>query len=249
MSFSDHFSSVAAHYAAYRPGYPPELFAWLADLVPSHEVAWDCACGSGQAAQGLTVHFKSIIATDASAEQIKEAKLNPKITYSVALAEQSGLDAHSVDLITVAQAAHWFKHDAFYKEVRRVLKPRGILALWTYEFFSIDDRDINNCIRTFYEKAINPYWPAERAWVKAHYKTLPFALEDEIKAPAFEQSLSWNFTQLFGYFRSWSAVKKFEEVHGFDLVEKLERDLKPLWGDPNSTKPITMPLYMRVARV
>jgi len=249
MTFADHFSSVASHYAAYRPGYPPELFDWLATIAPGHGLAWDCACGNGQAARGLTAHFDRIIATDGSEAQIKAAKPHPKIEYRVALAEESGLETHSVDLITVAQAAHWFKHEAFYREVRRVLKPKGVLALWTYVFIKVDDVAVQERIAVFYEKTIAGYWPPGREYVKERYTTLPFPFENEIKHPPFIQNFAWNLNQLMGYLRSWSAVTNFKAARGFDPVEALEKEVKPLWGDANASKPISTPIHMRVARV
>ncbi|WP_445361712.1 methyltransferase domain-containing protein [Microbulbifer sp. EKSA005] len=52
-------------------------------MAPSNKLAWDCACGSGQAAIGLAKLFSSVYATDISAEQIKAAKAHPKIHYQV----------------------------------------------------------------------------------------------------------------------------------------------------------------------
>ncbi|TXH78069.1 MAG: class I SAM-dependent methyltransferase, partial [Thiothrix sp.] len=120
--FKDHFSNVAKTYANYRPQYPAELYTWLANISPSTESVWDCACGTGQASLGLAEHFQQVIATDASAQQIAVAEPHPKIEWRVASAEASGLADHSVDLITVAQALHWFDLEQFYAEAQRVLK-------------------------------------------------------------------------------------------------------------------------------
>ena len=125
--FKDHFSGHALDYRAFRPAYPPELFAFLAHSAPARDLAWDCGTGNGQAAIGLAEHFASVFATDASAEQIKNAARHPKIEYAVAPAEQCPLADHSADLITVTQALHWFHLDRFYAEVRRVV-PAGRLT-------------------------------------------------------------------------------------------------------------------------
>ena len=116
-TFKDHFSAASGRYAAYRPDYPAALFEWLAGLCDRHDTAWDCATGSGQAALGLAPHFRRVVATDASAEQVRHAVAHPSIDYRVAQAEDSGLADHSVDLVTVAQAAHWFDLPRFYAEV------------------------------------------------------------------------------------------------------------------------------------
>jgi ubiquinone/menaquinone biosynthesis C-methylase UbiE len=130
MKFKDHFSGHAANYAKFRPNYPRELFEYLASIAPGRGRAWDCATGNGQAAVGLSAFFECVIATDASEKQILGASRSERIEFRVAAAEKSGLESKSIDLVTVAQALHWFDLNAFYAEVIRVLKPRGILAAW-----------------------------------------------------------------------------------------------------------------------
>ena len=125
--FKDHFSTVAQDYARFRPGYPAALFSTLAGLAPTRDLAWDCATGNGQAAVHLAGHFARVVATDLSQEQLGRAIAAPRIVFRRAGAEESGLDPSSVDLITVAQAVHWFDFDRFDAEARRVLVPRGVL--------------------------------------------------------------------------------------------------------------------------
>ncbi len=137
MNFKDYFSKQASDYTRYRPHYPETLFEYLATLVFSHQRAWDCATGSGQAALGLTTYFKEIIATDASEKQIANVFEHKKITYLIAPAEKTEIESNSVDLIAVAQALHWFDLDKFYAEARRVLKEGGVVAAWSYSLLRI----------------------------------------------------------------------------------------------------------------
>jgi len=131
MSFKDHFSSHAAGYAAYRPTYPPELVTFLADTSPATSIAIDCGCGTGQLSIPLAGRFDRVVALDASAAQIASAPAHPRVEYRVAGADAIGEPDGSADLVTVAQAAHWFDLDRFYMEARRVLRRGGILALIT----------------------------------------------------------------------------------------------------------------------
>ena len=85
--FSDHFSSLSSAYAVHRPGYPDGLFTLLATLPGKRRRVWDCATGSGQAALGLAPHFESVLATDASAAQVRAADSHPRVRYAVAQAE------------------------------------------------------------------------------------------------------------------------------------------------------------------
>jgi len=131
MTFRDHFSGVAAGYAAHRPRYPAALVEYLASVAPRCEVAWDCGCGSGQLSVGLAGRFERVIATDASAEQeqIAAAEPHPRIEYRRAPAEASGIAAGSIDFAVAAQAAHWFDLKGYYAEVRRIARPRSIVAI------------------------------------------------------------------------------------------------------------------------
>src|SRR5437870_8355836 len=173
--FKDHFSGHAVEYAKFRPRYPDELFEYLALIAPRHELAWDCATGNGQAAVGLARHFGSVIATDASAEQIESAQPDDRVSYRVARAEASGIDSTSVDLILVAQALHWFDLDAFFTEAKRVLKDDGVLAISSYNVLQISAK-IDLVIWKFYRETTGPFWPPERDLVVSDYKNikLPF---------------------------------------------------------------------------
>ncbi len=246
--FSNHFGAVAENYADFRPRYPKELFAWLAAQCPVKSLAWDCGAGSGQAAVALAAHFTHVHATDASAEQIAHAEAHPSITYAVAPAEHSGLAAAGTDLVTVAQALHWFDLPAFYAEVRRVLKPGGVIAAWTYGVHRTEGDDIDAAVRHFYTQVVGPYWPAERRHVENGYRELPFPFE-RIAAPDFAMQVRWPLAQLLGYLGSWSATARYRKENGNDPLAALEQQLLPLWGDPSQVRTVAWPLSLLAGRV
>lgn len=247
IAFKDHFSSDSAHYAAFRPDYPTALFGWLASLCAEHDIAWDCATGNGQAALGLTRHFSRVIATDASSEQIHSATSHPGIEYRVAPAEDSHLQDQSIDLITVAQAAHWFDLPYFYDEASRVLKPGGVLALWAYGLARIEPR-IDVLITHFYTDTVGPCWPPERVLIDEGYRSLPFPF-DEMPTPMLTMQAEWDLNAFIGYLSTWSAVKRYRATHGLDPLSALVDDLKPLWGFPETRKRLQWPVFLRVGRV
>lgn len=247
MTFTDHFAPVAAGYAGFRPTYPAGLFDWLAEIAPGCALAWDCAAGSGQASLDLAGHFRRVVASDASAAQIAAATPHPGVEYRIAPAESSGLDDASVDLVTVAQALHWFDLERFYAEVRRVLVPDGVLAVWTYGVLHVAGEEVDDAVQAFYGGTLGPYWPPERRLVESGYRTLPFPFA-ELPAPPFVMACAWDLGQLLGYFRSWSATARFIIARGHDPLAELERILAPLWGDPATRRRIVWPLSLRAGR-
>ena len=245
--FHDHFSSVAEQYASFRPRYPAALFDYLAALCPERRLAWDCACGSGQASVPLGDRFESVLATDASAAQVAAASTHPRVRYQVARAEQSGLDSASADLVTVAQALHWLDLAPFYAEVTRVLRPGGVLAVWTYGSPHSAVPPIESVLARFLSEMIGPYWPPERALVDSGYRTLPFPFP-EVAPPEFAIEQRWSLPHLLGYVRSWSATSRYVARHRIDPVIALEASLLAPWGEPQTTHVIRWPLSMRLGR-
>jgi SAM-dependent methyltransferase len=244
MSNAALFSTVAREYANFRPGYPPELFAWLARTAPRRDAAWDCGCGSGQASTALAEHFQRVHATDVAPEQIAAARPHARVQYSVATAEHSGLGAASVDLVTVAQALHWFDVEAFYAEARRVARPGALLAVWNYPRPQLVDAELDRRFLEFYGGVVGPYWPPERRHVEANYTTLPFPFE-ELPHPQFALTLRWNLEQLLGYVSSWSATTQYRKAKGDDPVPLLRASLQAAWPGEATLVEIRLPIGLR----
>ena len=247
-SFQDLFSQHAACYAEARPGYPEELFSYLAGLVPRHELAWDAGTGNGQAAIGLAAHFKRVIATDGSRDQIAHAQPHEQIEFHVALAEEAELPAGGVDLITVAQALHWFNLDAFYANVRRAAAPHGVIAVWCYTLPRVNDA-VDAVCDWFYKDVTGPYWPGDRAWVDSRYQSIAFPFRELTGVPVFECRQDWSFAQYVGYVRSWSAVQRYMKANGRDPMPLVADKMAAAWGDANTRLATKFPIHLRVAYV
>jgi SAM-dependent methyltransferase len=245
MQFKDHFSGHASDYARFRPHYPRELFVYFADITSERECAWDCATGNGQAAVSLGEFFRYVIASDASEKQIANGQPHDRVSYRVASAEQGGLPNASVDLITVAQALHWFDRETFFTEAKRVLKPRGALAVWCYNLFKIAP-EIDRLVETFYRETVGPYWDFERRLVETGYRTIEFPFT-ELKPPDFRMQAEWSLDDVLGYLRTWSATKGFIAARGFDPVVDLSAELRAVWSESEIRK-INWPLSLRVGR-
>lgn len=228
-AFADHFSVSAAQYSQFRPGYPPELFSYLAEVSPCRDCIWDCASGSGQAAIEASQYFRCVIATDASYQQLRNAQTADNIFYATCLAEQTPFIDRAFDLIMVAQALHWFKLERFYAEVRRLLKPSGLLAVWTYNLLQINPR-VDELIRHLYSDILGDYWAFERKLVENGYRDLdfPFACRP---TPEFAMQSHWTLQQLLGYLSTWSAVKSYREKNDLDPLSLVQEELARAWGD------------------
>jgi SAM-dependent methyltransferase len=246
FSFEDHFSKHSEQYAQYRPHYPDEIYAYLASLAPGHSLAWDCGTGNGQAALGLAKYFDKVHATDASAEQISLAYAHERVDYHVEPAEHVSLNTSSVDLVTVAVAIHWFNFDEFYREVRRVLKPNGILAAWTYSFAEISPQ-VDPLIKQYYFEVLAGFWPERIRYLEQRYETIPFPF-DEIIPPSFAMETNWNLIQFAGFLNSWSATQRYKAQRGDHPLDLLWHKLLAAWGDENEPLLIRWPLHFRIGR-
>lgn len=245
-AFKDHFSSHAAAYAAYRPSYPPELAAWLASIAPATGLALDVGAGSGQLSRLLAEHFDRVIAAEPSARQIETAARHPRIDYRVAPAERCGLPDSSVDLLTAAQAAHWFDLPAFFAEARRVLKPGGAIALISYA--GMEPRSaIEPLIDRFRLETLEHYWPAERRLVENGYRDIdpPF---ERIGALPFFIEVHWPLAAMIGYLDTWSAIRAMERAVGRGRFEAFVAELAEAWGDPKTVRTIRWPLAIVAGR-
>ncbi|HEV2749632.1 MAG TPA: class I SAM-dependent methyltransferase [Gemmatimonadales bacterium] len=248
--FRDHFSEVAAEYAAHRPSYPSALVDHLAGLAPARRLAWDSGCGSGQLSVLLAGQFERVWATDASGEQIARATAHPGVSYSCAPAQSSGLADRVVDLATAAQAAHWFDLPSYYGEVRRVARPGGIVALISYGVMTVDP-GVDAIIRPFYHDVLGAHWPPERRQVDEGYRSLYFPFEElpPPPAPNLEIRLDWRFADVIGYVGTWSAVWALQQAAGKGPVETFRRALAHAWGPAERVRTVRWPLALRVGRV
>src|SRR5688572_31614578 len=191
--FLDHCSQGSREYAQARPTYPDELFRRVAECSPSRDAAWDCATGSGQAALGLARHFARVEATDASAEQIANATAAPNVAYSVQPAEATSFASASFDAVCVAQAVHWFDVERFYAEVKRVLRPRGVLLLTAYGWSSVS-AEVDKVVKSAVLPAIQPHWSPQNQLVVDGYRDLPFPFE-RIEFEPLAIEVAWTLGQ------------------------------------------------------
>lgn len=241
----DNFSDQSKDYAKFRPHYPRELFDFLTSLTIQQTRAWDCGTGNGQVAVELANHFEQVYATDISENQIREAINKPNITYDIVSAENTAFPDNYFDLITVAQAIHWFDFEKFYKEVSRLLKPAGIFAVIGYPLLQVNP-DVDMVIHEFYESALHGYWDPERKYLDENYETIPFPFK-RLSTPAFKMETSWTLTDLTGFLNTWSAVQHYIRKKGKNPVNDVLPKLQNTWP-PGEVKKIIFPILLLVTR-
>lgn len=244
--FKDLFSVQAKDYAKYRPTYPPELFQYLSSLSPSHNLVWDVGTGNGQAAVELAKLFTQVYATDPSEKQITEAIEVKNITYKIESAESPTLETHSANLITVAQAFHWFKHQQFAEVCNKVAAPGCHLAVWTYAVSTVTP-SVDHALQKLYQGLLGPYWEKERQLVEEGYRSIkmPFT---EVTTPKFELTAEWSLEQFLGYLKTWSALQTYLKKNDSSAINEAFKEISKAWGTDQIRK-VTWPLGLRVWKI
>ncbi|TGL44298.1 class I SAM-dependent methyltransferase [Leptospira perdikensis] len=242
----DNFSSQSDQYAKYRPTYPLEFFEYLNSLLPTKQNVWDCGTGNGQVAYELSKMFSKVYATDISKSQIENAIKKENINYSVQPAEKTNFPDHTFDLITIAQAIHWFDFDQFYAEAKRTAKKNSFIAAIGYGRIQIAPA-MDTMIDDFYQNVIGIYWDKERKYIDENYKTIPFPFE-EIQTPSFAIQLLWTEEHLIGYLNTWSAVKHYITANGHNPVDELRNKMKPFWEKQKEIN-VQFELLLRIGKI
>lgn len=246
MAKYDLFSGQSRLYAAFRPTYPAELYSFILRHVRSTDTAWDCATGNGQVARALANEFKLVEATDISEKQLQYAHTEQNIRYSLQPAEHTDFAQETFDLITVAQALHWFNLDEFYVECKRVARPGCIIALWGYANV-ITCVEIHEVVRDFYYNVVGEFWEPARKHVEDHYQSLPFPFA-EIPAPQFAIQQQWDLQHLLGYIESWSATQAYMAKTGLNPIQQLSSRLQP-FTEPGKNIEVRFPVFLRLGRI
>lgn len=241
----DLFSGHAPEYAQFRPRYPEELVKYISRLVRYRGVVWDCGCGSGQLSVPLARHFQLVMASDISEGQVAQAPGNKGILYTIQPAEQTDFPDEYFDMVVVGQAIHWFNHEAFYREAKRVMGPEAVIVAIGYGLMRVSP-GIDAVMDQFYKEITGPYWEPERKYIDDAYRSLPFPFEP-INVPDFEIYCQWNFEQMMGYLNTWSAVKGYEQENGVNPLTLVATDLEQAWGGETGRR-VVFPGFVKAGR-
>lgn len=244
----DLFSLQSKKYAKYRISYPKEIYKEIYKILKKNKIpfefAWDCGTGNGQVAKELAKKFSIVYATDISENQIKEAIKKPNIFYSIEPAENTSLKDNSINLITVAQALHWFEFEPFYEEIKRVSKKPAILAIWCYSTCIIRDSKINRLFNQFYKNILGPYWEKERKYVEEGYQNIDIPFR-KILEKNIEFIKNFTKSKFVGYLSTWSSVQKYIEIHNQNPIYFFKKEIEPYWNSKEK-KEILFPIHLKI---
>jgi len=245
LTGNDHFSRQAEGYSQYRPAYPQELIDFLLDHVVGQETLWDAGTGNGQLARQLAPGFTQVYATDHSAQQLRFAQGPKHVAFIHCSSENTTLADSSVDLVTIAQAIHWFDLPAFYREVRRVAKPNAKIAALGYG--SLQIAGLEEVLLAFHRKTFGEFLSMERQHVDEHYRNLDFPFA-EVPSPEFSQSFEWGMDLLEGYFNTWSSVQKYIQKYGVNPVDSLMVEITEILQEAPKVG-VTFPYFIRLGTI
>lgn len=238
----DLFSAQSELYQQARPTYPQSLIDSLIQQLKGFDRAWDCGAGSGQLTRLIAPYFQQVIATDLSQNQLDQAPALSNVSYLQQAAEQCTFPDQYFDLITVAQAIHWFDFEKFYAQVKRTLKADGLFAVIGYGLLTLEDAFLNDRLQQLYHQTLNGFWDAERRYIDEQYQSIPFPFQ-EIPMPQFQIELHWTGQQLWDYLQTWSAVQHYQDHMRVSALADLQDIL--LIRQPMR---VTFPLLLRVGR-
>ncbi len=241
FSVTESLFQRGSQYQQFRPSYPDTLFQWLASQTSRHDLALDLGCGSGQACLGLEPHFSRVIGADISQAQLLAAPPSQS-HYLVSQAHCLPLVDNGLDLITVAQAYHWFDQSAFLVEAARTLRAGGVLALISYGVCEVDG--LEGMIREFHDGPLARWWPTERAQVVAGYPdaNLPWAT---LAFPDTTITRDWSAADMLGYLDTWSALVQAARAGEAPLAD-FAPALRNAWG--KGLRRVHWPLRVRAWR-
>lgn len=237
------FTQVADVYQQFRPGYPGALYETLAQLVPPvpESCVLDVGCGTGNVTRELSKIYNSVYGVDPSEGMLEQARrvpvesINP-ISWTEGFSESLPFEAHFFDLITVAQAFHWFDADRFLKESKRVLKPGGLIAIFAEGPAPgmVYRSNIHKIIRNFKAGDGNTSGRSNNRPRQRPDELLQSHGFSKVQKIVIEYDLAWEIDRFVGFMNSMSMMADFGADERAELNDMFELKLRELTGGENT---------------
>lgn len=202
----DRFTGAAALYEKHRPSYPAALVDWVLDTThfPAGGSVADVGCGTGISTRLFAERGLDVVGIDPNESMLERARAaGGPARYLQGEAVATGLAPGSVDLVTVAQAFHWFDQEATLAEFGRVLRPAGACAV----FWNV--RKLAPGFMNEYDQALVDF-SSEYHVVESHARTAERLRQApglvDVRDASFEHETSLDRSSLGGLAHSSSYV-------------------------------------------
>ncbi|CAL1281322.1 unnamed protein product [Larinioides sclopetarius] len=246
-------------YSAHRPDVSPEIAQMSVNFLREKfdgdlDIAVDVGCGSGQSSVILAPFFRLVYGLDVSEAQIQEAVKNrahSNIHYRLQEAESLPFETCSVQLVSACGSLHWFNLETFFREVKRILVPGGVLIVYTYHSLrpylecSLKKKKIDSLYDQIYEE-LYPYWPKEVHSSLEKYENVQFPFEEFRRIPDVRQFFNGRFIDLIGFVESLSAfqiMKKSDISKADNFIKQFGLGLRELLEVPDEQDREMIKLY------
>lgn len=212
----------ARMYQSFRPMYTEEVVMGIMARVPQahRDLYVDVACGSGQLTRLVAPYFKKSVGIDRSQEQLSNAvnDRGASLEYRIGSAFELPFPDASVDLVTVAQAFHWFlPYEKAFAEINRVLKPGGVFVTAGYSFPQILEpkeamRFPNKLFYDILGSDKSPgqpgcWWGHNTPTVEYHYRDIEFPFAESVVREVFPYRTTKSTDHYCNYLRTFSGYR------------------------------------------
>ncbi|KAH9507374.1 hypothetical protein Btru_057944 [Bulinus truncatus] len=234
--------ALAKNYANYRPEYPKKVYDEIMSYhnevsTNGHQLAVDVCCGTGLSTLPLVPLFDEVVGVDVSEDLMEYVPKDiPNLKVLVCPAEKmTMIGSGTVDLVTIASGLHWTDIDKFLQEVKRILKPGGTFAAYTWQAERIENEAAFEFSVKFFSK-YKDFMTSKFIMSYEKYQTVKFPFQD-LRRFEMEFPGEWTIEQYKGYLGSMHFVPMYNDANpGTDSLEELGNGLKAILnpkGDKN----------------
>lgn len=237
MSTFSKSSFGAANYAKFRPTYPPRLYEHILDYHLKHnksapKTVVDFGCGTGQATKALGDHCQQVLGLDPSKTMIDQALQEDHAqNVDFAVCDESSLESkvaeNSIDLLTAAEAAHYFSWPQFWDRAAFILKPGGTLALFSYWTFAFPEYpEVAQIIDdyAYADDKCGPHWDSGRDCLNREYVDIKESMD-----PTKFTDLEYRVNH-FDKFRPQEPFEQIKQNVSVDTVISLLKTWSPYFN-------------------
>lgn len=227
---AERFTNKSEHYSKFRPSYPKEVISYLKKKktlnLKSSDIIADVGSGTGIFTELLLNNGNLVYGVEPNKEMRKKAEDNleayPNFKSIAGTAENTTLKDRSINLITVAQAFHWFDIEDVRKEFQRIIEENGgILLIWNH-------RRTDSLFSKDYETLLTKYCPN---YGIVHHREADRDIEEFFHSESFKIHQMTNYQEfdlrgLLGRLFSSSYTPKEGEDNYQLLISEMEKLFK-----------------------